>query len=264
MRAVGRRLLSPDLATVEILGIPIAAHRFEEVVAFLRQRAEARRHTRIHFATVHTLVEATTNAALRNALLTADLVAADGVPLVWVSRFRGARHAERVCGPDVMPRLFDDGRADGLRHFLLGGRPGTPESLARRLSGAYPGVNIVGMISPPFRALSEDEAAEQLRSINEARADCVWVGLGTPKQDLWAERSVTQLNASLILTVGAAFDFHSGQLRRAPQWMRRLGLEWIFRLAMEPRRLLGRYAVTNSKFLILLAREELRRRRGRD
>jgi N-acetylglucosaminyldiphosphoundecaprenol N-acetyl-beta-D-mannosaminyltransferase len=245
---------------IDILGIPVAAQRFEEAIELLRERAAARRRTRVHFATVHTLVEARDNADLRAALQTADIVATDGMPLVWVARLRGARGAQRLCGPDLMPRLCDIGRADGLRHYFIGGAAGTPEALAARLAERFPGLAVAGTCSPPFRTLSEPEEAAQLQAIDESRADVVWVGLGTPKQDLWAARNASRLEASLVLTVGAAFDFHSGRLRRAPRWMQRLGLEWLFRLAMEPRRLAGRYIATNARFAYIVLREELGRR----
>jgi N-acetylglucosaminyldiphosphoundecaprenol N-acetyl-beta-D-mannosaminyltransferase len=162
-----------------------------------------------------------------------------------------------------MLTLCDRGRTTGLRHYFLGGRPGTPELLAGALTRRFPGLITAGTESPPFRTASDAEDQATVDRINAAGPDVVWIGLGSPKQELWAADHAARLNARLILPVGAAFDFHSGRVRRAPAWMRRVGLEWLFRLAREPRRLFRRYIVSNARFVALLAREELRRRKVR-
>jgi N-acetylglucosaminyldiphosphoundecaprenol N-acetyl-beta-D-mannosaminyltransferase len=248
---------------VDIVGAPLTAQRYDDAVSYLRTAAIDRRRTRAHFATVHSVVESTRNPALRQAFASAEMVCMDGVPLVWAARLRGEPNAQRVCGPDVMLTLCDQGRRDGLRHFLVGGRPGTPEALRSRLTARYPGLEVVGAVSPPFREMSDEEDAALVETINAARPDVLWVGLGSPKQDLWAAEHEHALDVPLILPVGAAFDFHSGGLRRAPRWMRRIGLEWLFRFAAEPRRLWRRYLTTNVRFVWLLARDELSRRRSR-
>ena len=241
---------------VRILGVDIAAQSFEEALGALLAAAAARERLRAHFCTVHSVVEAVGNPELTNVFNTATLTFTDGMPLVWVSRLRGARGAQRVCGPDVLPALADRGRAQGLRHYFLGGAAGTPEAVAASLTNRLPGLVVAGTHSPPFRALSADEEASIVAAINASATDVVWIGLGSPKQEFWAARFADQLTAPLILPVGAAFDFHSGRLRRAPKWMHRLGLEWLFRLAMEPRRLWRRYLVTNLRFAWLLLREQ--------
>jgi N-acetylglucosaminyldiphosphoundecaprenol N-acetyl-beta-D-mannosaminyltransferase len=218
---------------------------------------------RVHFATVHSVVEAQDDPALMITFETADMVTADGMPLVWIARHRGAAHAERVCGPDIMLELCDRGRSTSLRHFFLGGAPGIPEQLAARLADRFPGLLVVGTESPPFRALSPDEDAALVDRINAARPNVVWIGLGSPKQELWAADHQDRLEAGILLPVGAAFDFHSGRIRRAPRWMQRTGLEWLFRLAMDPGRLVRRYVITNSRFVVLLFREEISRRSRR-
>lgn len=250
------------MTRVTILGTPVDAQRYEAATVALLGSARLREARRAHFATVHTVVEATRSPKLRSALTTAWMVCTDGLPLAWVARLRGA-DAERVCGPDVMLTLCDRGRALGLRHYFVGGGEGVADQLAAALSERFPGIAVAGTATPPFRELTEPEDAALVEAINVAAPDIVWVGLGSPKQELWAEAHAARLATGLILAVGAAFDFHSGRLRRAPRWMRRVGLEWLFRLIMEPRRLLRRYLVTNSQFLILLAREGLRRRIGR-
>ena len=242
---------------VRILGIRLVAQRYEEALTRFRDEAAHGVPFRVHFCTVHSMVEAQSNPALMAAFESADVVVTDGVPLVWVARRRGARHAERVCGPDVMLSLCDRGRAVSMRHYFLGGRTGVPEDLAARLTERYPGLLVVGTESPPFRPLSEEEDAAVVDRINAAGPDVVWVGLGSPKQEYWAADHQPRLRVGLVMPVGAAFDFHSGRVRRAPRWMQRVGLEWLFRLAMDPRRLFRRYVVTNTKFAVLVVREEI-------
>ena len=219
---------------------------------------------RAHFCTTHTLVEASDNARLREMLNhEAAIAAPDGMPLVWVGRAMG-RRVGRVCGPDLMPLLIDRGQAQGARHFFYGGAPGVAETLASRLSARFPGMIVAGTHSPPFRPLTSEEDAAEVQLINAARPDYVWVGLGSPKQDLWIADHAARLEAAVLFAVGAAFDFHSGGLRRAPVWMQRTGTEWLYRLLAEPRRLLRRYTVVNARFVLLLARQILARRRRRE
>ena len=234
--------------------MPIDAQRFAQAVARILDAATGAGRLRGHFVTVHSLVAATEDAQLRQVFRTAEVVCTDGVPLVWLARRAGAPEAERCAGPDVMLAVCDGGRVSGLRHFFMGGAPGTAELLADRMRTRYPGVEVVGTASPPFRELSPDEDARLLAAIETATPNVLWVGLGSPKQDFWAANHAGRLNVPVILAVGAAFDFHSGRLRRAPRWMQRLGLEWMFRLAVEPRRLARRYLTTNARFLWLVLR----------
>jgi N-acetylglucosaminyldiphosphoundecaprenol N-acetyl-beta-D-mannosaminyltransferase len=247
---------------VRVLGVPLTAQTYASGTSRLIEAAASHEPLRAHFCTVHSLVEASRDPALLGVFESADMVAMDGVPLVWVARHRGRRSAERVCGPDTMLTVCDEGRRSGLRHFLLGGAPGVAETLADRLSTQFPGLTIVGTLSPPFRALTDAEDAALVAEVNATSPDVVWIGLGSPKQEFWAASHAAAIPA-VLLPVGAAFDFHSGRIRRAPRWMQRTGLEWLFRLAMDPRRLLGRYVVTNSKFVVGIAREEVARRRMR-
>jgi N-acetylglucosaminyldiphosphoundecaprenol N-acetyl-beta-D-mannosaminyltransferase len=248
-------------ARYNVVGVRVAALTFEDAVRLLLE-APGTRRLGVHFCTTHTLVEADDQAWLRDGLNAEDSIAApDGMPLVWVGRALG-RRVERVCGPDTMLAVVDRARLTAGRHFLYGGAPGTPERLAEQLKSRFPGLNVVGTYSPPFRPLSPEEDAADIARINETRPDYVWVGLGSPKQDRWVMEHRARLTASVVLAVGAAFDFHSGNLRRAPGWMQRTGTEWLFRLLAEPRRLARRYTVTNSRFALLLTRQILARRRG--
>ena len=247
----------PNLDAFELLGIRINAAPFASVLERVLRAPESGERLAIHFATAHTLVESQENEALRDAL-SRGLIQPDGMPLVWLGRAAG-RPVERVCGPDFMPALIEHGIRAGRTHFFYGGAPGVPEALAARLSARYPGLRVAGTLSPPFRTLSADEEASIIALINGAAPDYVWVGLGTPKQDLWLAANRSRLGASALLAVGAAFDLLAGRRRRAPRWMQRTGTEWIYRLAMEPRRLGTRYTRVNARFVRLIVEDHFKR-----
>ena len=253
------------IARVRIAGCQVAAIDLQGTVDLcLGLRGTARRLA-IHFVTTHTLALAEGDDVLRDALSRPRAVPVpDGVPLVWVGRARGARIG-RVCGLDLMPALVDAGRAVGATHYLYGGVPGAPEQLAETLAARFPGARFVGTDSPPFRPLTDEEVDATVERINAARPDFVWVGLGTPKQDLWLAAFRDRLDAPALLAVGAAFEIVAGTRKRAPRWMQRFGLEWLFRLVLEPGRLWKRYAWGNSRFVWLVLRETVtgRRLRGR-
>ena len=159
-----------------------------------------------------------------------------------------------------MPALLDRSRSSNAKHYFYGGAPGVADRLAERMQAAYPGLDVVGTYSPPFGVRSAEEEAADVAQINAAHPDYVWVGLGAPKQDLWAARHRPQPDAAAVLAVGAAFDFHSGGLSRAPAGMQRRGLEWLYRLGAEPRRLARRYLVTNTRFCGLVGTDPVVRR----
>lgn len=247
----------PDLDRFELLGIRINAASFGSVLERVLRAPESGERLSLHFATVHTLVESQENEGMRDAL-SQGLIQPDGMPLVWLGRAAG-RRVERVCGPDFMPAVIEHGIRAGRTHFFYGGAPGVPEALAARLAARYPGLRVAGTLSPPFRTLSAEEEEAIVAQINAAAPDYVWVGLGTPKQDLWLAANRSRLRASALLAVGAAFDLLAGRRRRAPRWMQRTGTEWIYRLAMEPRRLGGRYTRVNARFLRLLVEDRFKR-----
>jgi N-acetylglucosaminyldiphosphoundecaprenol N-acetyl-beta-D-mannosaminyltransferase len=190
----------------------------------------------------------------RRAITGADLVTSDGMPLVWHLRLSGFA-AERVYGPDLMLAAFARSEETGWRHFLYGGAPATLDRLAARLRQRFPRAILAGALSPPFHGATAEEDAETARAINASGADIVWVGLGSPKQDAWMARRRAVLAPALLVGVGAAFDIHAGTLPQAPRALQRAGLEWAFRLAVEPRRLWRRYARDNPAFLLLAAAE---------
>jgi N-acetylglucosaminyldiphosphoundecaprenol N-acetyl-beta-D-mannosaminyltransferase len=200
---------------------------------------------------VHVVMECQYAETLRQTLNTADLVTPDGMPLVWVSRLRGFSQTERVAGPDLILEVCQRSVSKGYRHFLYGGPPGVPERLAKHLGQQIPGLQVCGTYSPPFRELTPQEDEQVIQLINGANPDIVWVGLGAPKQEYWMRRHVGLLTAPVMIGVGAAFDLHSGLKKRAPRWMQRWGLEWLFRLLSEPKRLWRRYLIFNPAFVVL-------------
>ena len=189
-------------------------------------------------------------AAIINA---SGLATPDGMPLVWLGRWRGFP-VGRVYGPDLMLALCQYGIQKRWRHYFYGGTPEVIEDLMRRLMERFPGLQIAGGWSPPFRSLTPEEELAVETKINAARPDLIWVGIGTPKQDFWMARFRPKLEAPVMIAVGAAFNFHAGHVRQAPRWMMRCGLEWLFRLTVEPTRLWRRYLVGIPRFVWLLFR----------
>jgi len=211
---------------------------------------------------VHGITTARRDPDHHRALSGAWLNFPDGMPVAWRQRVGGVPGAERVGGPDLMPKVVDLGQPYGLRHFLMGSTEEVLDRLNRTLLGRFPAAQVVGTLSPPFRGMSADEAAAMSRTIAAARPHVVWVGLGAPKQDLWMHRHGVSLAPALCLGVGAAFDFIAGTKTRAPAWMRRSGMEWMYRVAQEPRRLAPRYLQSNSRFIADNTVDLARRLRG--
>jgi N-acetylglucosaminyldiphosphoundecaprenol N-acetyl-beta-D-mannosaminyltransferase len=195
---------------------------------------------------VHALSEARADPAFRKILNESFLTTPDGMPVVWL----GPAGVERVYGPDLMLAVCDAGRATGLRHYFYGGAPGVAEQLHGKLTARFPGLEVVGTFTPPYRPLTADELATFRADVTRTRPDVIWVGLGTPKQERFMAENWRTLETGLLIGVGAAFDFHSGRVPQAPRWMQRSGLEWLFRLATEPRRLGPRYLKTNPLFVL--------------
>jgi N-acetylglucosaminyldiphosphoundecaprenol N-acetyl-beta-D-mannosaminyltransferase len=192
-------------------------------------------------------------AALNNAFLATP----DGMPLVWLGRRAGHRNITRVYGPDLLLEVCAATAGTGLTHFFYGAGPGTAEALAGKLTARFPGLRIAGTETPPFRDLSADEAAALESRVAALRPDFFWVGLSTPKQEKFMAAYAPRVSAGVLLGVGAAFDFLSGRVRQAPRWIQRSGLEWLFRLCTEPRRLAPRYLKNNPLFVLRLVAQKL-------
>jgi N-acetylglucosaminyldiphosphoundecaprenol N-acetyl-beta-D-mannosaminyltransferase len=240
---------------VNILDVQVSAIDMAAALEAIEGWIHARRQHYVCVANVHVVMECRRDAGLRDMVNAAGLVTPDGMPLVWLSRMAGLSHVGRVYGPDLMLRLCERSLERGWRQFFYGSTGETLERLERRLRARFPGLCIAGALAPPFRALSADEDAAIVARINETGPDVVWVGLGCPKQERWMAEHLGRIAAPVMIGVGAAFDFHAGLKRQAPCWMQHAGLEWLFRLATEPRRLWYRYLVYNPLFVVGVARQ---------
>lgn len=213
------------------------------------------------FSNVHTVVTARHDNRLREITNGSFLSLPDGKPLSIVGRLHGVRGVGHVAGPDFMPYFLQ--AVKKARHFFYGSTEETLETLKKNLARRFPAARIVGTYSPPFRDLSAEEENEVVSIVNRAKPDIVWVGLGAPKQEYWMEQHWRGFKPAILMGVGAAFDFHAGQVARAPEWMKKLSLEWLFRLSQEPRRLWKRYLVTNSLFVFYLLSDLAKRSESR-
>lgn len=240
---------------VNILGVKVTtlslADVAHEVVQWATAPGDGTAPRYVCATSVHGLIEAVDHPSFRGILNRAAHVTPDGMPLVWFGQLRKQRGMSRVYGPTLMKEVCRLTTASRIRHFFYGGIAGVADTLARRLSAQYPGLRVAGTYSPPFRALTDTELRGIAAVINDSGAEVVWVGLSTPKQERWIDAIRGLLSARVLLSVGAAFDFHVGRVRQAPHWVQRVGLEWLFRLVHEPRRLWRRYAYNNPMFMWL-------------
>jgi N-acetylglucosaminyldiphosphoundecaprenol N-acetyl-beta-D-mannosaminyltransferase len=241
----------------DVIGVGISALTFRQACELILRSHDAVRLGYVCCGTAHGLVEAQRDLTLRRAYNESWLTTPDGMPLVWL----GPQGVERVYGPDLMLAVCDAGRSVGLRHYLFGGRPGVVEELQTRLETRFPGLRIVGTRSPPFASAGELDVTALRADLARARADVVWIGLGSPKQERFMAEHWRTLDAGVLIGVGAAFDFHSGRVRQAPRWIRGSGFEWLFRFCMEPRRLGWRYLKTNPLFIGYVLAQKLGARR---
>jgi N-acetylglucosaminyldiphosphoundecaprenol N-acetyl-beta-D-mannosaminyltransferase len=234
---------------VDVLGVPVSAGTMDDALDEVSRWVVDGDPSYGIFRDVHGVMESQRRPEVLDAHLKAGLVACDGTPLVWASRWAGVKSAQRVYGPDFVLAMCARAEDKGWKSFFYGGKPGVAEKLGARLQGDYPNLQVVGAYSPPFRALTPDEDAAVVEMIDASGADLVWVGLSTPKQELWMADHVGRLQAPALLGVGAAVDFLTGEVRQAPRWIHNTGLEWAFRMAMEPRRLGRRYLKNNPAFV---------------
>lgn len=249
-----------QLEKVNILGVAVNAINMETAVAEVSRWIDEREQHYALFSPVSTIMQCRQDPQLRKVANNAGLVNPDGMPLVFLGRSRGYKQMDRVYGPDFMLAFSEHSVKQGYKHYYYGGADGVPEELAEKMRARFPGIQIVGTYSPPFRKLTPEEDEDIVQQINASGADVVWVGLGSPKQDHWMAEHMPRLNAPVLLGVGAAFDFHTGRKPQAPYWMQRSGLEWVFRLSTEPRRLWKRYLVNNPAFVASVMMQQLKLR----
>lgn len=249
--------------TVDVLGVPLALTDYERTMDWIDATIQKGSKGYICVAATHTVVATQDDPELRAAVLGASLVVPDGQPVVWAMNALGHDLTHRVYGPDLMAKFCERSAPTGARMFLYGGRnQGALVQLALNLRRRFPGLQVVGGYSPPFRTLSEEEIDAVVAEINHARPDVVWVGIGVPKQEKWMAALRDRIDAPVLVGVGAAFDFHAGLIPQAPAWMQSAGLEWLFRLSKEPRRLWKRYLTYNPRFVLGFARQYVQHRRG--
>jgi N-acetylglucosaminyldiphosphoundecaprenol N-acetyl-beta-D-mannosaminyltransferase len=243
-----------DIERFEIARVPVSLVNMQMTCAEVERRYHALEGGYCIFRDMNGIVGAQDDPELLRAHQKAALVAPDGMPLVWLARLSGFSWVGRVYGPDFMLEFCRMSEHSGFRHFLFGSTEPVLDKLASELSRKFPNLRICGAYSPPIRASSYAPNWDDIKRIRESGADIVWVGLGTPKQELWMHANAPHLPKCILMGVGAAFDFHAGLKRQPPRWMQRSGLGWSFRLMSEPRRLAKRYIVGIPRFLFLLAR----------
>jgi N-acetylglucosaminyldiphosphoundecaprenol N-acetyl-beta-D-mannosaminyltransferase len=238
---------------VDVLGVHVSAIDMDQAVREIARWIDEGEQHYVCVTGVHGVMESQRDAELLEIHNASGLTTPDGMPMVWAGRHAGARIA-RVYGPDLMLEVLAVAEQRGWSSFLYGGGAGIPELLADRLRARFPKLHIAGCYSPPFRPLTAEEDREIVELINAAGPEIIWVGLSTPKQEKWMAAHVGRLTAPILVGVGAAFDIHAGTLPQAPRWMQRRGLEWLYRLAREPRRLWRRYLSNNPRFVLRILR----------
>jgi N-acetylglucosaminyldiphosphoundecaprenol N-acetyl-beta-D-mannosaminyltransferase len=252
--------LSPQFKLFHPLGVPVAAATIPSVIdTVCSWIGSGEKGRMVTFSTVHMIVEGMKDPAFLDLLKKSDLNCPDGMPLVWYGNLKLGKGIKRVCGPDFLPEFCAATEAMNLRHFFYGGAEGVAAGAAAELQRRHPGIQIAGAYSPPFRTLTPDEEEEVVQKIRAAKPDLIWVCLGCPKQELWIEKFRDRLDVPVLLAVGLAVDILAGSKTRAPYSMRVSGLEWLYRLFQEPKRLWKRYLVYNSIFLYMVLREALQK-----
>ena len=245
----------------EILGIPIAMTDYDGAMDVMDEMIARRERGYVIAAAVHAVMVGQDDPEMRDALLRSTLTVPDGMPVVWAANWLGENLPDRVYGPELMRRYNIRCAEKGHRIWLYGGRDQSSlVQLALAMRRMHPGINVVGGYSPPFRPLTGEEEDAIVEQIDEAEPDVLWVGIGVPKQEKWMARMRDRLQVPVMCGVGAAFDFHAGRVSQAPDWMQERGLEWTYRIAQEPRRLLPRYLYYNPRFMAAIGRRILMER----
>lgn len=251
-----------QLETSNILGVGVSAINMGIAIEQINNWIDAREKHYVCVTGVHGVMESQRDENLRQIHNAAGMVTPDGMPLVWLSRWYGHKHVERVYGPDLLLAVCERSLQAGWSHYFMGGGPGVADTLIMKLKERFPGIKLAGSYCPPFRPLTEVEDNTMVDEINQSKADLIWVGLSTPKQEYWMAKHLGKINAPVMIGVGAAFDFHAGLKKQAPHWMQRSGLEWFYRLLSEPERLWRRYLTNNPAFVLLILAQLLKIRKS--
>ena len=234
---------------VNVLGVGVSSINLAQATEAIDDALRRRRKGYICFAGVHPVMEAQADPELKRVYNRSFLTTPDGMPMVWLNRWHGARRVSRVYGPDLMLEVFRLSEPRGYRHFFYGGSEGVAEAMRAEMTRRFPKLQIAGTFEPPFRALTPDEDRQLAEQVRAARPDIMWVGLGSPKQDRFMAEYLPKLEVTLMAGVGAAFNFFTGRVPQAPRWMQRSGLEWFYRCLHEPR-VRARYFSTVPRFIV--------------
>ena len=243
-----RKVDKSCIPTCNILGVNIAAINMEWLLKYLTENIDNIKGDYICVSNVHTTVTSYEDDSYRAVQNGGLMAIPDGGPLSTVGQKRGYKNMSRTTGPSLMGEVFKISAEKGYRHYFYGSKEETLELLNQKLNQNYPGIQIAGMYSPPFRPLTKEEDKAVIERINETKPDFVWVGLGAPKQEKWMAAHQGQING-LMIGVGAGFDYYAENIKRAPMWMQRSNQEWLYRLMQDPKRLFKRYLHTNTKFI---------------
>ena len=244
MKSIGE-----SIPRTNVLGVGISAINLPQATQAIDEALQNRRKGYICFAGVHPVMEAHSDAELRRIYNRSFLTTPDGMPMVWLSRWHGARHVSRVYGPDLMIEVFQLSIRRGYRHFFYGGSDGVAAAMRTEMEKRFPGLHVTGTCEPPFRELTPGEEQQLAEQIHACKPDIMWIGLGSPKQDRFMAEWLPKLDVTLMAGVGAAFNFYTGRVPQAPRWMQRLGLEWLYRCVHEPR-VRSRYFSTVPRFIV--------------
>jgi N-acetylglucosaminyldiphosphoundecaprenol N-acetyl-beta-D-mannosaminyltransferase len=239
---------APQGERVNILGVGVSALNMEIALRETELLLDRGQQGYICVTGVHGIMEAQSDEGFRGILNRSFLTTPDGMPTVWLGRMQGFKEMSRVYGPDYMLGVCERSVTRGYRHFLYGGKPGVAEELRTALTRKFPGLQIVGTYTPPFRPLSTEEENDLRFQLEASQADVLWCGLSTPKQERFMAAYCQRMPVKLMVGVGAAFDLLSGNLSEAPDWMKNAGLQWLYRLMKEPGRLWRRYLLNNPRF----------------
>lgn len=249
---------------LNLLGTPIALVDYDRTMDVMDSMIERREPGYVVASAVHALMVAREDGEMRAALDGATLVVPDGMPIVWAARRLGTGLKDRVYGPELMARFCERSAQKGHRVFLYGGHSQDAlETLSNELRKRFPQLNICGNYWAPHRPLTQEEEDHVVQELNAAKPDIIWVGTGAPRQERWMQHMRPKLDAPVLVGVGAAFDFHSGRIKQAPSWMQKRGLEWLYRLSREPKRLFWRYLTYNIRFIFAFLRQYARQKLGR-
>lgn len=247
--------VKPRINNFNVCGVPVSAINLQEACRQIDEWIQQKEQRYVCIAPVATIVDAQNDQDYRKVVIGADMITPDGMPLVWIGRFKGKHHVGRTYGPDLLEALCKEGEIKGYRHYFYGGTQECSQRLEINLKRRFPNIQIAGRYVPGQLPIHFLEKEEILKGIDQSRADILWIGLGSPKQDFWMAEHRNRLNVPVMIGVGAAFDFLAGTKPQAPRWIRQSGLEWFYRLCCEPQRLAKRYLVGNARFLYFLMKD---------